>query len=37
MSANFWFATAKVLYFIELCKYAQKKIVIYAKKNINDD
>ena len=32
MSANFWFATAKVLHFFELCKYVQKNIVIYAKK-----
>ena len=27
------FAGAKVLHFFELCKYAQKNIVIYAKKH----
>ena len=32
MSANFWFATAKLLHFFELCKSSVKKNATYVRK-----
>ena len=33
MSANFWFATAKVVNYFGLSKYTQIKIAIYVRKH----